>query len=68
MERVTLGIRGMTCDHCVATVTTALKNVEGVKSASVSLNQESAKVTYDNSKTSLDQLKQAVKAAGYEAK
>ncbi|HBQ95399.1 MAG: heavy-metal-associated domain-containing protein [Firmicutes bacterium] len=65
MERITLGIKGMTCDHCVMTVTNALKNVDGVKTASVSLNQETAKVTYDDTKTSLEQLKQAVVAAGY---
>ncbi len=68
MERVTFEIKGMTCDHCVSTVTNALKNVDGVKNASVSLTQETAKVTYDDSKTSLDQLKQAVVAAGYEVK
>ena len=65
MERITLGIKGMTCDHCVMTVTNALKNVDGVKTASVSLNQETAKVTYDDTKTSLEQLKQDVVAAGY---
>ncbi|OLZ09581.1 heavy-metal-associated domain-containing protein [Sulfobacillus thermosulfidooxidans] len=66
MERVSLGVKGMTCNHCVMTVTNALKSVDGVKTASVSLDQELAKITYDESKTSLEQLKQAVIAAGYQ--
>ncbi len=66
IERVSLGIEGMTCNHCVMTVTNALKNVDGVKTASVNLDQKTAKVTYDENKTSLEQLKRAVVAAGYQ--
>ncbi len=66
MERISLGVKGMTCNHCVMSVTNALKGVDGVKAATVSLEQETAKVTYDESKTSLEQLKQAVVDAGYQ--
>jgi copper chaperone len=66
MERIVLAVKGMTCDHCVTSVTEALKRVPGVKLAKVSLVGESAEVTYDSRQTSLDALKAAVKAAGYE--
>ena len=33
MKRVELPIEGMTCDHCVRTVTGALESVPGVRSA-----------------------------------
>ena len=31
MERVTFALSGMTCGHCVASVTKALKNIDGVR-------------------------------------
>lgn len=65
MERVTLTIHGMTCGHCVNTVTDALKGVDGVKVAKVTLEDERAEVTYDPAHASVDQLKEAVNAAGY---
>ncbi|AEJ40974.1 Heavy metal transport/detoxification protein [Sulfobacillus acidophilus TPY] len=67
MERAEFGVKGMTCDHCVMTVTKALKGVEGVKLAEVSLAEERAKVTFDPTKASLEQLKEAVNQAGYQA-
>ena len=66
MERTELKVKGMTCSHCVSTVTEALKAVDGVKVAKVTLDNERAEVAYDPAKTSLDQLKEAVKSAGYE--
>ncbi len=66
MEKISLDVKGMTCSHCVMTVTNALKAVDGVKVANVSLEQETAKVTYDENKTTLDSLKKAVVDAGYQ--
>ena len=65
MERVTLTIQGMTCGHCVNTVTDALKGVDGVKVAKVTLEDQHAEVTYDTVHASVDQMKEAVKTAGY---
>jgi copper chaperone len=65
MERVTLTIQGMTCGHCVNTVTDALKGVDGVKVANVTLEDQHAEVTYDPAHASVDQMKEAVKTAGY---
>jgi len=39
-----LSITGMTCDHCVHAVTNAVQDVEGVKTAKVSLEEKSAVV------------------------
>ena len=39
-----LKITGMTCSHCVRSVTGALKGVRGVKTAEVDLKSGSAKV------------------------
>ncbi|MDA8207254.1 MAG: heavy-metal-associated domain-containing protein [Thermaerobacter sp.] len=65
MERTTLTVTGMTCGHCVNTITEALKGVAGVKVAKVTLETERAEVTYDPAQTSEEDLKAAVTAAGY---
>ncbi len=66
MERTEFTVKGMTCGNCVQSVTEALKGVSGVKVAKVTLEDEKAQVTYDPQHTSVEQLKEAVKAAGYE--
>ncbi len=61
----TLDIGGMTCASCVQRVEKALTKVEGVTSARVNLATEVATVSYDPSTLQLDELTEAVSAAGY---
>jgi copper ion binding protein len=63
----TLQIKGMTCAACVGHVERALNQVDGVKTATVSLLANEAKVTFDPTKTNLAALKSAIHEAGYEA-
>jgi len=67
-SKTTLKIDGMSCEHCVKTVTKALEDLDGVKKAKVNLKRGEAKVTYDSDKVSVDELIAAVIEAGYEAK
>lgn len=67
-KTTTLKVGGMTCDHCAGRVKKNLNNLDGVSEVDVNLDSGEVKVTYDADKASLDQLKQAVKAAGYEVK
>ena len=62
-----LSVEGMMCQHCVMHVKEALEKVDGVESASVSLEKKSASVTLKHD-VSDDALIQAVKDAGYSAK
>jgi copper chaperone CopZ len=55
-------VQGMTCQHCVRAVFTALAAVEGISRADVSIG--AIEVEHDGSVT-LDQLKDAVAVAGY---
>jgi copper chaperone len=41
---IDLNVDGMTCGHCVHAVTTALKDVPGVREAAVDLDTKSAHV------------------------
>lgn len=67
MASVTLSVRGMTCDHCRATVEKALKAVPGVYGAAVFLEEGEAEVDFDPGTTVRDQLVRAVRDAGYQA-
>ncbi|MDA8389738.1 MAG: heavy metal-associated domain-containing protein [Gammaproteobacteria bacterium] len=62
---VTLSVTGMTCNHCVAAVTRALKAVPGVTAADVSLEKKQAVI---QGQADVGVLIAAVKEEGYEAK
>ncbi|MBI5637202.1 MAG: cation transporter [Nitrospinae bacterium] len=63
MKKV-LSIEGMTCNNCKKHVTEALREVAGVKSATVDLAKKNAVVEGDTP-VSDDALKSAVSEAGY---
>ncbi len=65
--QTTLKVNGMSCEHCVGTVSKALKGLKGVKKANVNLQEGLAEVTYNPDKISVDALTKAVIDAGYEA-
>src|SRR5690606_27667418 len=56
----------MTCSHCEATVKQAVEAVEGVVGVAVDLEAKTVTVTYDEAKTGLDVIKQAIVDSGYE--
>ena len=64
---VTLGIIGMTCSSCAAVIEKTLSRVDGIASANVNLAAETASVTFDPARLSVDDLIGAVKGAGYDA-
>ena len=67
-ETKAIAIDGMTCDNCVKHVTKALQSVSGVKSVEVNRHDARAVVTYDNTKTDMPALFDALKKSGYHAR
>ncbi len=65
MQTELIKVTGMTCGGCISNVTKALMAIKGVGDVKVSLSTGEASVQYDERQTSLDQLKSAVKGAGY---
>ncbi|HED08744.1 MAG TPA: mercuric transport protein MerTP [Ignavibacteria bacterium] len=64
-----IDIEGMTCSSCENTVDYSLKTTEGVLSATSSYKTGVAKVKYDKTKTSPEQLKKAIEEkAGFKVK
>ncbi len=66
MAKATLKINGMSCEHCVKSVTNALMGTDGVSNAKVNLKKGEANVNFDDSKVTVAQLSQAITEAGYE--
>ncbi len=58
-------VEGMTCAGCAATLDNALKKTAGVTTVAVSLEGKSARVGYDPSQVSMDQLLALMKENGF---
>ena len=63
MERVTMDIDGMTCNHCVGSVDKALKSLAGVTVEDVKIGR--ATVSYDPAATTTDRIALAIESEGY---
>jgi copper ion binding protein len=66
MAKIKLKIQGMSCQHCVKTVTDALTGLEGVQSAKVNLRKNEAVVNFDPSRIDSDNLTKTVTEVGFE--
>lgn len=68
MASLTLAVEGMTCNHCVQTVTEALEGVTGVQGVQVSLEAGRAEVEFDPKQAQVEDLVHAVSEEGYSAR
>jgi copper chaperone len=64
MQTVTLKVEGMSCGHCVNSVEGAVKSLGA--SGKVDLNAGSVTIVFDESKVSLDAIKEAIEEQGYD--
>jgi copper chaperone len=67
MEKKTLQITGMSCEHCVKAVNTAVSAIAGVTGVTVNLKGGTVSFSFDPAKTPLEAIKAAIVDAGYEA-
>lgn len=63
-QEKTLTIDGMSCDHCVSAVRSALESLEAVTVDTVEVG--AAKVAFDPSEISRNQIGEAIADAGFE--
>ena len=66
MTTETFTVNNMSCANCERRVQKALEEADGVSEASVSLRDKTATVTYDETQTTRDELKETVDDLGYE--
>lgn len=64
MKTETLTVHGMSCNHCVNAVQSALKEI-GVE-ATVDLANKAVTVNFDESQVSLEKIKETIDDQGYE--
>lgn len=64
-QTVTLAVDNMTCASCPYIVKKALRRLDGVERATVSYQDKTATVTFDDAKTGVKQLTTATTNAGY---
>ncbi|MFM1650574.1 copper chaperone CopZ [Brevibacillus sp. B_LB10_24] len=66
MKTVTLGVRGMSCNHCVNSIEGALNKVAGVGQAKVDLAAGQVMVSFDEAAVSLAEVKETIEEQGYD--
>ncbi len=64
-KKANIRVQGMTCEGCTASLTRALKRTPGVRDAVVSLDNQSASVTYNADQVNEEQLRQIVEQVGF---
>ncbi|WP_100373043.1 copper chaperone CopZ [Bacillus sp. FJAT-45037] len=66
MSTETVKVEGMSCGHCKAAVEGALNKVTGVKSSEVDLASGTVQVSFDEEKTTREELYTEIEDAGYD--
>ena len=64
---ISLNIEGMHCGMCVSRIEKALKEIDGVSEATVSLEENRADVRYDSGMIKSEDMISVVEEAGYSA-
>jgi copper chaperone len=65
IESASLKVTGMKCGGCENNVTTTLKSINGVNSATASSKDQAVSVEFDGNLTNLKAIKQAITETGY---
>ncbi len=66
MKTMDFSVNGMSCGHCIKTITSSLTSVEGVSHVDVSLTEKKVTVSFEEAKVNSEILKSKIVEAGYE--
>lgn len=66
MEKTVLHVEGMSCEHCVLAVTTAVEALPGIAGVSVDLPGKTVTVDHDPAKCPIQAICQEIEAQGFE--
>lgn len=67
MKEISLKIKGMHCTGCSTRLEKVLNNQEGVEKAEVSFEEGKAEIKYDENQIKLEEIKETIEDAGFEA-
>ena len=66
MIQESLKVEGMTCQHCVETITEALGTIFGTNKIVVDLNKKEVKIDYNEEMTNLKEISDKIIEMGFE--
>jgi copper chaperone len=66
MNKETIKVEGMSCEHCVKAVTKAVNALPGIGSVEVDLKSGTVSVEHDPSQSTLDKIKFEIEEQGYD--
>lgn len=67
IQKINVSIEGMTCDACQNHVNHAVNELTGIVDVNTSYAKGNATVQFDDTKTSVDEIKKAINSTGYKA-
>lgn len=66
MTHKEIQVNGMTCGHCVETVTQAVNSIDGISQVSVDLEKKQVSVDFDESRTDMGAVSAKITEVGFE--
>jgi copper chaperone len=66
MTQESLKVEGMTCQHCVETITEALGTIVGTNKVTVDLDKKEVQIDYNEEETSLKEISIKIVEMGFE--
>ena len=66
MTQESLKVDGMTCQHCVQTITDALGKITGTNKVAVDLDKKEVQVDYNEEETTLQEISDKIIEVGFE--
>ena len=65
IQTISFNVKGMTCASCEQHVAHAVNELEGIVSVEASFDKANAKVEFDNTKTTKEDIEKAINTTGY---
>ena len=66
MRQEIIKVEGMTCQHCVETITDALNNITGLNTVNVDLVKKEVSVKFNENETKLKKISDKIIEVGFE--
>jgi copper chaperone len=66
MTQESLKVKGMTCQHCVETITDALGTIVGTNKVAVDIDKKEVQIDYNEEETNLKEISVKIVEMGFE--
>ncbi|GAE24495.1 copper(I) chaperone CopZ [Halalkalibacter wakoensis JCM 9140] len=66
MDKATIQVKGMSCNHCVSAVEGSVGKLKGVRSVEVNLAEGTVMVDYEATTLTLNEIKEEIEDQGYD--